>query len=264
MPKKCFVPKCNSGYKTCKDKVSLFRVPNNEALLQQWQNAIAREDRVISRKDHVCEKHFQENDIIRYWIYKDIKDKLKIPRLKKTAVPSIFPEKCPSSTSDSTETLKPTKTRKKKKPVDEPDNEPDTTYILYESTETSETLKFEKTSDLFNKLWYSEVVVTVPSPSWAIHKVENCTSKAIIISDVVITDNIPCYQKQIIMNDDDTISIIIGTNIITQEEQTKYFGSPVGLHSLEDLNILISSLHLLNFTLSDVTFESESCDLLNN
>ncbi|KAH9382971.1 hypothetical protein HPB48_023608 [Haemaphysalis longicornis] len=55
---KCFVPLCNSGYKSCGMKYSLFKPPNDEAGLEAWRQAIARKDRVLQKNDRVCERHF--------------------------------------------------------------------------------------------------------------------------------------------------------------------------------------------------------------
>ncbi|KAH6937958.1 hypothetical protein HPB50_005470 [Hyalomma asiaticum] len=48
---KCFVPFCNSGYKSCNEKYALFTPPANEERLQAWRHAIPRKDRVLQRTD---------------------------------------------------------------------------------------------------------------------------------------------------------------------------------------------------------------------
>lgn len=62
---RCFVPFCNSGYDYGKqeDKVSMFKVPSDR--LQLWHRNISRKDKLLTLKDHVCEKHFEKQYIIR-------------------------------------------------------------------------------------------------------------------------------------------------------------------------------------------------------
>lgn len=65
-------------------------------MLNKWENAICRADRTMESTDVVCELHFQESDIKRSYETKLCNGTIhKIergtPRLKKTAVPSIFP-----------------------------------------------------------------------------------------------------------------------------------------------------------------------------
>lgn len=62
---KCFVPNCKTGYKTCRDKFSLFRAPKDKAELELWRKYIPRGDKNISERDVVCEKHFDSSDIIK-------------------------------------------------------------------------------------------------------------------------------------------------------------------------------------------------------
>lgn len=184
-------------------------------------------------------------------------DKLKTPRLKKNAVPSIFPPNNNTSTENAN-IANPEKPAKKKKSRKKPIKEQ---VLLDTEIEYYETVDVLQETNLFNKLWNNEIVLTVPTFSWALHKVENCDSRTIIVSDVIVTDGVPYYQKQIVMNDDYSVSIIIGESIISQQDQIKYFGNPVELHTLEDLNILINTLHLLNLN-SDVN-ETAYCEMLN-
>lgn len=39
--------------------------------MTKWNEVVARQDRPINPKDHVCEKHFTENDIVRQRIVND-------------------------------------------------------------------------------------------------------------------------------------------------------------------------------------------------
>lgn len=63
MGRKCCVPKCTSGYDKCKEKFSLFAIPKDA--LKEYNRAIPRKDKILTEKDHVCEKHFTPECIIR-------------------------------------------------------------------------------------------------------------------------------------------------------------------------------------------------------
>lgn len=53
-----------SGYISNSEKVSFFRVPNNQVMIKQWQSAIRRKDIVLSSKLCICEKHFLKQEIL--------------------------------------------------------------------------------------------------------------------------------------------------------------------------------------------------------
>lgn len=98
MGKKCFVPNCSSGYRTCADRVPIFRAPAENARLELWRRAIPRADKALKSSDHVCAKHFTEDMIsTSYYGEYDGKVILNAPKramLSANAVPSIFPG-CP-------------------------------------------------------------------------------------------------------------------------------------------------------------------------
>ncbi|KAH7933399.1 hypothetical protein HPB49_012217 [Dermacentor silvarum] len=54
----CFVPNCNSGYRSCKEARSLFRVPLEADRREEWSRNIKRGDRVLDESSIVCERHF--------------------------------------------------------------------------------------------------------------------------------------------------------------------------------------------------------------
>lgn len=57
MGRKCCVPNCNSGYKSCAEK----------DLANKWRRAIPRKDKILTHSDSVCEKHFDPEEIQRTW-----------------------------------------------------------------------------------------------------------------------------------------------------------------------------------------------------
>lgn len=95
MGRKCFVPNCNSGYRTCAERVPLFKAPSDNVRLEQWRRAIPRADRTLMPTDHVCAKHFSEDLISRPYYVELIGRVLlnaeKRPVLSRDAVPTLFP-----------------------------------------------------------------------------------------------------------------------------------------------------------------------------
>ncbi|KAM7289494.1 uncharacterized protein ISCGN_029623 [Ixodes scapularis] len=103
MGKKCFVPRCKSGYDSCNEKVSLFSVPKTEDRLEVWRRAIGRKDRVLQATDCVCEKHFEAKFVSKFWeaVYKGhvLMSSPRKPCLASDAVPTKFPGCTNHSTS---------------------------------------------------------------------------------------------------------------------------------------------------------------------
>ncbi|KAH7965159.1 hypothetical protein HPB49_004548 [Dermacentor silvarum] len=99
MGKKCFVPGCQPGYKTCTKKLSLFAAPREVDRLKIWCHAIPRTDCVLRSTDYVCEKHFEPRYMTKTCeaVYKG-HVLVSAPRkaaLAKDARPTKFPE-CPA------------------------------------------------------------------------------------------------------------------------------------------------------------------------
>lgn len=102
MPSRCSVTGCDSNYESSlkgKQKgpgISVFKFPKNEERKQSWIRAIPRKDLLSTDSSVVCQLHFQPDDIILYdkQLLSDESFKqqpLRRPRLKDTAIPSIFP-----------------------------------------------------------------------------------------------------------------------------------------------------------------------------
>ncbi|KAH7959378.1 hypothetical protein HPB49_010630 [Dermacentor silvarum] len=91
----CFVPGCKSGYKSCKEKLSLFGVPKEEQVFQQWQRNIPRADRPLERNAAVCELHFDKQFVSRHFEHtidgKTVRLERTRPVLLPGAAPTIFP-----------------------------------------------------------------------------------------------------------------------------------------------------------------------------
>ena len=70
MVNKCCVPGCRSNYRSKKKsvpfiKVTAFHIPREQKLKEEWLRKIPVEF-TVTKHTVVCEKHFEEDDIIRY------------------------------------------------------------------------------------------------------------------------------------------------------------------------------------------------------
>lgn len=104
MPSRCIVPGCKGNYDNG-PRVSVFSFPSDEEMKQKWISAIPRSNLKLSKASKVCELHFHECDIEKETsVYDETSGKkitvaLQRYRLKKTAVPKLFPG-CPYLTSN--------------------------------------------------------------------------------------------------------------------------------------------------------------------
>lgn len=60
MSQGCIVPKCKTGYKSMTKKCSVFKVPKNEVLRKQWEEAIPGITS-LTVPQSLCERHFDKN-----------------------------------------------------------------------------------------------------------------------------------------------------------------------------------------------------------
>ncbi|KAG0440798.1 hypothetical protein HPB47_016173 [Ixodes persulcatus] len=63
--KHCFVPGCTTGYRSAREKHTLFAVPKDPALLSQWDRNTPRGETHHQGKSAVCALHFDERYIER-------------------------------------------------------------------------------------------------------------------------------------------------------------------------------------------------------
>ncbi|KAG0432937.1 hypothetical protein HPB47_020369 [Ixodes persulcatus] len=92
----CFVPGCNSGYRSCKETRSLYRAPLECDRRETWSRNIKRSDRELHDGSVVCERHFESRFIQRTFqttINGEVAEVLRErPLLTPDAVPTIFPD----------------------------------------------------------------------------------------------------------------------------------------------------------------------------
>lgn len=98
MSRCCFAPGCKTGYRSGPKGVSCFRVPKNETLFQKWKRCLPpRSDgKQLHPKAVVCEKHFDDRFIVKYYEYIINNEVVRLERGKRKltddAYPTIFPD----------------------------------------------------------------------------------------------------------------------------------------------------------------------------
>lgn len=90
----CFVPDCDTGSVSCREKRCLFAPPADEARLLEWRRAIPRQHRELTLDDCVCERHFEPRFVQRTWKIeyegRVLAQGERQPYLTKDAVPTLF------------------------------------------------------------------------------------------------------------------------------------------------------------------------------
>ncbi|KAM7289595.1 hypothetical protein ISCGN_029724 [Ixodes scapularis] len=195
---KCFVPNCKSGYKSCKEKFSLFKPPVHAEKLAAWRRAIPREDRVLSLKDLVCERHFAPHFVVKTWSAEFNGHLLmqgdRRATLAKDAVPSVFdgcsayltkqvkPPRKPAKRKANTSEL-PAKSRRVSPGDGEStqsaagavvshDNLPEDDDNTPESSRKNRNGTAELAPSAFDVLFESAQSARLPEPSWAVHRLD--------------------------------------------------------------------------------------------
>lgn len=100
MGRKCYVKGCKSGYASCPEKVRRFKAPSDPERLAAWDRAIGRQDKRLTDRDLVCEKHFSEDMMIRGRYFAEhcgvvILDTPKRVVLRPDAVPTLICQQDP-------------------------------------------------------------------------------------------------------------------------------------------------------------------------
>lgn len=87
----CFVPGCVTGYKSCKQKLSLFSVPKGEELFLKWQRNIPRADKPLERNAAVCELNFDPQFVPQHFEHVIQGKLVRIDRTKLVLLPNAVP-----------------------------------------------------------------------------------------------------------------------------------------------------------------------------
>lgn len=110
MVQRCSVYGCRSNYDATNDSIPIFSLPSNETLRKIWLQHIPF-DPTIKHNPVICLKHFEETAIIRSVETMLVNGEVTViqrerPKLKSTAVPTIFPLRHLYGRSNSTPTLR--------------------------------------------------------------------------------------------------------------------------------------------------------------
>ncbi|CAN7992007.1 unnamed protein product [Ixodes hexagonus] len=91
----CFAPGCTSGYRNDAAGHHFFAPPRNPTEFKRWEQALHRKDRRLTGISKVCERHFESDDIVKYYKHTVNEQELLIPRgkweLAPGAIPRLFP-----------------------------------------------------------------------------------------------------------------------------------------------------------------------------
>jgi hypothetical protein len=174
-------------------------IPPKHAV-EKWAEVVKNKKRKLNKNDRVCERHFNENDIIEFWesringqIHRTPRDK---PKLRESAIPvknlSIISQKSPTKHTNSNNKrihieATPTLDGKRNRLCDEADSVDDYDVILPEdiivtetvsteiqtlNTDVSEEVK-EQNIVFFESLYDEAFDVELPSLLWGIHRDSN-------------------------------------------------------------------------------------------
>ncbi|KAG0425480.1 hypothetical protein HPB47_027361 [Ixodes persulcatus] len=94
--KHCFVPGCPTGYRSAKEKHTLFAVPKDAVLFSQWDSNIPRGDTHLQENSAACALHFDKRYIERYFSEVRVDEDVvriarTIPLLAIDTIPMVFP-----------------------------------------------------------------------------------------------------------------------------------------------------------------------------
>lgn len=94
----CFAPGCSSGYVSARKsgrQVSLFSVPKDPERFKAWQRAVPRADKPLEATSVLCELHFDEQYLVRFFTHTINGETVRIPRdrpkLTDNAIPTVYP-----------------------------------------------------------------------------------------------------------------------------------------------------------------------------
>ena len=88
MGRKCTVYGCNSGYLTCKEKVTVYKFPTDPIENKKWVDALPNKDIKNTKNLGVCSKHFKEDCPMRKVVFFSIS--LFSPIISSLKVLSLF------------------------------------------------------------------------------------------------------------------------------------------------------------------------------
>lgn len=276
MGRKCFVPRCNTGYDSCQEKLSLFSAPKNPARLQAWRNAIPRKDRVLKTTDFVCEKHFEPAYVIKTWtaVYNGVvlASTFRRAQLSADAVPTIFPkrpcnpceetkerESAPVSRRPCVISMRAAKSEAPGTAVSESDEEtgPEPPALDSEdsgpgSSDSTQGLVIacdseqgkDRASIDFDRLFEHPCLAKLPSMYWSWSRVDGCEAKVLAFHRMQATSTVPnepagLYVSKCLELDErlNARAVVMGRKITLEQ-----LGLPGQLSTFDDLQDALQRL----------------------
>lgn len=273
MGKKCFIPRCNTGYDSCQEKLSLFSVPKNPARLQAWQDAIPRKHRLLKTTDYVCEKHFEPAYVIKTWtaVHNGVvlASTFRRAQLSADAVPTIFP-KCPCSRTEDSE-VRPVSRRPyiismraaqseapgttvpesgkdtvAAPPALDSDDSVDTSQRLVIASDSEQGSAANKDRERidFDRLFYHPCIAKLPSIYWSWSRVDLCETRVLAFHRMRATSTVPgepagLYMSKCLELDErlNARAVVMGRKIALEQ-----LGLPGQLLTLDELQDALQRL----------------------
>ncbi|KAH8025845.1 hypothetical protein HPB51_012877 [Rhipicephalus microplus] len=265
MGKKCFAPRCKTGYKSCTKKLSLFSAPREERL-RVWRNAIPRKDRILQSTDHLCERHFEPHLVSKTWVAVYNGNVLcRAPRkasLSKDAVPTIFPD-CPRYLSK--------KEKQRKRPAERRDINGSIKKHRKQSQELGDSLLLDPPESgatasgvllhdctsaplaavsTFDELFGSPASVEVPSTTWGFHRLQVDELRNVVFSELRRVRESQCAAdtshivpwKLLEINQDMQLSVVLMGRPVSPE----VLGFDLEVSTINDITTLLKNLENLH------------------
>ncbi|KAH8033008.1 hypothetical protein HPB51_004932 [Rhipicephalus microplus] len=90
----CFAPGCKSGYRNDSDH-HFFELPRDPDEFKKWEQVLRHKDRRLTYKSKICERHFEVDDIVKYYKHIINGNEVFLPRGKWALAPGALPRLFP-------------------------------------------------------------------------------------------------------------------------------------------------------------------------
>nr|XP_054933828.1 uncharacterized protein LOC129387969 [Dermacentor andersoni] len=242
MPGCCCAPNCKSNYDGGQS-VRVHKFPSDRATREAWTRAVPRKDFSPTKYTVLCEKHFLPSDYLKTTSYTDVKTgkvvevAMKNMRLKKTAVPSLFPN-CPAYLSRPQVCVREAPAAKRARL--------EATYLQKAIMLSQQTQAEEDAENLVNS--FADLLKALPSfrcsDFWT---VLNKGSKVFFFD--LSLQSAPAVRTSVIVSTDLRVEVFFG------ETGVRKCGDVLVPEKLCDLRDLKSLLHMIDQTRKDISTE---------
>lgn len=159
------MPGCTTGYKSNKNKLALFGVPKDQTLLAQWQRAVPRADKKLEENCAVCELHFDDRFISRYFEHTVNGELIRIDRTRPVLLPGAVPTRFPNLPAYCSKRLPP----ERKRPTRTEQHAPPRKKRAQETTTSVSAENAIDSVDINSDSCMPFENFALPSPSWGKH-----------------------------------------------------------------------------------------------